>query len=251
MGVSTKGSVFYGESLDSMTVIHSSAAQFTTMWGADNLLSGGKEDWRSVALVVNEIKNEMPAADRYKLKIGGDPHPEVINGAVYYLRSKAGDITAQTSPDGFFDIPANFDGYVLIPKYAFPDGFDFSKTTRFSFEFNAAAGVLTFGFMGYAKSDKALFPNDFELNIIDDSKYLDEKYLVPQPPEEYPERVSTEPATEAERSGETPAPASGSCGTVLGGGDPPAQLFYIGAIGAAFIVAVAALTRRKRTKKRV
>ncbi|MDR3318362.1 MAG: hypothetical protein LBS99_02900, partial [Clostridiales bacterium] len=164
-----------------------------------------------------------------------DPHPEVINGALYYLRTKEGVITAQTSPDGFLDIPASFDGYVLIPKYAFPDGFDWSKMTRFSFEFNSTAGELTFGLMGYAKSDKALFPDEYPLNVIDDSKYL--VMPDPIPPAVYPERVSTEPTAEGEREDERPVTVD-SCGALQLGVSAPF-------IAAALIFAAAYFIRRK------
>lgn len=196
------GKVEYSKRLDSMTVTHNSKATGVTMWGQTNPYLD--TDWRDAKYVLIKIKNKLDTPDKFCV-VMARTNTYVNNGAIYYLKDGK---TGKTDFDlaatgGSITVPANFDGYVLIPCASFGADFNWSNMPRISFMFSSTAGKLTFGIIGKALSDKALSP-DYAFHITDESIYFEVPEQIPYPT--YPERVPTEPADMPEKNG---------CGGVL------------------------------------
>lgn len=186
------GKVTYNEEVSEMTVEHTAAAAGVSMWGYDYCMRLGQEDWTDAAFVVSTVKNETGTADKFVLMLAAE-NAIVSTGATYYLvdRIQKTVTTVACTGNGELLVPARFDGFIVIPKYSFPSGFHWNNVTRFSFMFTATAGTITFGRQGKATSAKILFPNDFALNIVDESNYF--VMPEPQPLPSYPDRDFNEP----------------------------------------------------------
>lgn len=204
--VTDTGEVTYNEEVSEMTVRHTAAAAGVSMWGYDYCLREGNEDWSDAEFVVNQVRNETNSPDKYILMLAAT-NTTMSTGAVYYLVDSAAKTvrTAISSSAGEITVPGSFSGYIVIPVYSFSAGFDWTNMTRFSFMFTSTAGTITFGKLGCAYSAKILFPEQFELNVVDTSNYF--VMPDPQPLPTYPDRVFNEPA---EGGG-----GNGGCGSVV------------------------------------
>ena len=162
-----------------------------TMWQKDTLLTDwGLSNWDGAKYLVAEVRNnDAQNAASFGFKIDAGSASYNLNWYGDYLfRAKSGEILYRSSSsangtNGQFIVPAGFDGYLIVDLRMFANANDFTtdnmlsnaifNVKRVNLDFGTTAINLTFGRIGYAKSDLIRY-NNSEAPIVfnDSSRYM-------------------------------------------------------------------------------
>lgn len=171
---------------------------YNDMWGADEQIPRASRDWSDAKFFAVSAENLAESVSEFVLvvspgSVGENRTERIKNGSVYYLQAEDGSVTSHVAPLGAVSLPVGFKGTVLIPvtAYAGIGQADLGQIRRFSLSFlSGKAARITFGQMGWADSNAALFEAPA---IVDPTVYELPDSVPLNPPA--PPRPSTEPST--------------------------------------------------------
>ena len=144
-----------------------------TAWGPNDAVRDEYCDWSEAKSLVVEVKNRSNFIADFRMFFSGyttaekseESHFCAGAGKTYYYKSKDGNVS--TSAVGIYsagglNIPANFDGYIVIPTSEIAEYWSGGKVSlacvkRINFTFDAewSKGEVTFGKVGYSTGEGA------------------------------------------------------------------------------------------------
>ena len=172
-----------------MTYNNAGNTAAVTMWQKDTLLvDWGLNSWDGAKYLVVEVRNNDPDnCTPFGLKIDAGANSYYLNYyGDYMFRGKDGSIVyrdTNAGTDGNFIVPGGFDGYLIVDFRMFAYANDFTadnmlsevlyNVKRVNLDFGTEAIDLTFGMVGYTRSDLIRYA-DPETNLVidDESRYM-------------------------------------------------------------------------------
>lgn len=144
-----------------------------TAWGPADYIPDEYCNWSEAKSLVVEVVNHSDSVADFRMFFSGytsaektaETHLCAGGGKTYYYKAKNGTVSQSsvgTYSAGGLNIPANFDGYIVIPTSEITGYWDDSEVSlacikRINFQFDAdwSKGEVTFGKVGYALEEGA------------------------------------------------------------------------------------------------
>lgn len=144
-----------------------------TAWGPADYIPDEYCNWSEAKSLVVEVVNHSDSVADFRMFFSGytsaektaETHLCAGGGKTYYYKAKNGIVSQSsvgTYSAGGLNIPANFDGYIVIPTSEITGYWDDSEVSlacikRINFQFDAdwSKGEVTFGKVGYALEEGA------------------------------------------------------------------------------------------------